>query len=63
MKCVICEKEILEKNIIGLNKKLLGNDIKNYYCMSCLAEFLGVTEEELLAKIDEFKEQGCKLFN
>ncbi len=63
MKCVICEKEILEKNVIGLNKKLLGNDIKNYYCMSCLAEFLGVTEEELLAKIDEFKEQGCKLFN
>ena len=63
MKCVICGKEILEKNVIGLNKKLLGNDIKNYYCMSCLAEFLGVTEEELLAKIDEFKEQGCKLFN
>ena len=63
MKCVICEKEILEKNVIGLNKKLLGNDIKNYYCMSCFAEFLGVTEEELLAKIDEFKEQGCKLFN
>ena len=63
MKCVICEKKILEKNVIGLNKKLLGNDIKNYYCMSCLAEFLGVTEEELLAKIDEFKEQGCKLFN
>lgn len=63
MKCVICEKEILEKNVIGLNKKLLGNDIKKYYCMSCLAEFLGVTEEELLAKIDEFKEQGCKLFN
>ena len=63
MKCVICEKEILEKNVIGLNKKLLGIDIKNYYCMSCLAEFLGVTEEELLAKIDEFKEQGCKLFN
>ena len=32
------------------------------YCMDCLAEYLGCTVEELLDKIEEFKEEGCKLF-
>lgn len=30
--------------------------------MDCLAEYLGVTVEDLMDKIEEFKEQGCKLF-
>jgi len=30
--------------------------------MDCLAEYLGCTVEELLDKIEEFKEEGCKLF-
>ena len=30
--------------------------------MTCLADYLGVTEEELLAKVEEFKEEGCTLF-
>lgn len=32
------------------------------FCLSCLAEQLEVTEEELVDKINEFKEEGCKLF-
>lgn len=32
------------------------------YCLSCLAERLEVTEEELVDKIEEFKEEGCTLF-
>lgn len=61
--CYICGKEYLDQNTIGLNKKLLGKDVKNFYCMNCLAEYLEVTVQELLDKIEEFKEQGCKLFN
>ena len=53
----------LSKNTVGINKKLLGEDIENFYCMDCLAEYLGCTVEELLAKIEEFKEEGCKLFD
>ena len=62
MGCVICGKNDLEKDTIGINKKLLGIDITNFYCMDCLAEYLGCTVEELLDKIEEFKEEGCTLF-
>lgn len=60
--CIICGKNNLNKNTIGINKKLLGEDMENFYCMDCLAEYLGGTVEELLDKIEEFKEEGCKLF-
>ncbi len=60
--CIICGKEHLEKNTIGINKKLLGENIESFYCMDCLAEYLGCTVQELLDKIEEFKEEGCKLF-
>lgn len=60
--CVICGKEKLDKDTVGINKKLLGSDIANYYCMDCLADYLGCTVDELLDKIEEFKEEGCKLF-
>ena len=60
--CVICGKNDLEKDTIGINKKLLGIDITNFYCMDCLAEYLGCTVEELLDKIEEFKEDGCTMF-
>lgn len=62
IKCVSCRKLNLNKNIIGLNKKLLGENQINFYCIDCLADYLGVSVEELLEKIEEFKEQGCKLF-
>lgn len=60
--CIICGQKNLDKNTIGINKKLLGEDIENFYCMDCLAEHLGCTVEELIEKIEEFKEEGCKLF-
>lgn len=61
-KCVICGSEIKKKNVIGINKKLLGTDIINFYCMDCLADYLEVTVEDLNDKIEEFKDEGCKLF-
>lgn len=62
VECVICGKKGLEKDTIAINKKLLGTNIINFYCMDCLAEYLGCTVEELLDKIEEFKEEGCTLF-
>ncbi len=61
--CVICGQENLNKDTIGINKKLLGTDIVNFYCMECLADYLGCTVDELLDKIEEFKEEGCTLFS
>jgi hypothetical protein len=60
--CYVCGKENLNKNEIGLTKKLLGKDAKAYYFLDCLAEYLEVDTEFLLAKVEEFKEQGCTLF-
>lgn len=60
--CVACWKKNLDKDTIGINKKLLGEDISNYYCLDCLAEYLDCTVDELKDKIEEFKAEGCKLF-
>lgn len=60
--CVICGKQRLNKDTVGINKKLLGDSIENFYCMDCLAEYLDCTVQDLLDKIEEFKEEGCKLF-
>lgn len=60
--CYVCGKEITKRDEIGLNKKLLDPDAKVFYCLDCLAEYLEVDVEFLLAKVEEFKEQGCELF-
>lgn len=60
--CYACGKKNLSKNEIGLTKKLIGKNTNKFYCISCLAEQLEVTQEELLDKIDEFKNEGCKFF-
>ena len=60
--CFACGCEITERNVIGLNKKLYGESVSKFFCLPCLAESLDVTVEELLAKIEEFKAEGCKLF-
>lgn len=61
-KCYVCGKSPLTKDEIGINKKIIDKKATRFYCLPCLAEFLEVTEEELLAKIEEFKAEGCKLF-
>lgn len=62
-KCKICGKENLSKNEVGLNKKMLNPKATQFYCLDCLADYFEVTTEELLAKIEEFKAEGCKLFS
>lgn len=61
IKCCICGTA-LDKISSGLNKKLLNKDSKQHYCLACLANYLDVSVEDLLEKVEEFKEQGCTLF-
>ncbi len=61
-KCGSCGKPLETKNEIGINRKLLGDQTMVYYCMDCLAEYLEVTVQDIEDKIEEFKDQGCKLF-
>ena len=60
--CVICDKKELNKDTIGINKKLLGTDVEYFYCLECSADYLECTVDELLDKIEEFKNEGCTLF-
>lgn len=60
--CIGCGEDLLEKDTIALNRKLLGRNIDKFYCLECLANYLEVTIDELNEKIEEFKDQGCTLF-
>ena len=60
--CVMCGKEHLNKDTIGINKKLLGEDIENFYCLDCLAEYLGCTVDEQQEKKTEFTEEWRQIF-
>ena len=62
VKCYLCESG-LDKIAVGLNKKLLGRNITRFYCIDCLANNLDVTVEDLLDKVEEFRLQGCTLFD
>ncbi|HOT60115.1 MAG TPA: hypothetical protein PK074_07645 [Spirochaetales bacterium] len=60
--CYICGKENLTRNEIGLNKKLIGQDVKKFHCLQCLADYLELSVDELEERIQEFKDAGCSLF-
>jgi hypothetical protein len=60
--CEYCGVD-LNKDCTALNKKLLGRNIEKFMCITCLADYIGCNEEDLFVKIEEFKEQGCTLFN
>ena len=59
---VMCGAPITEKNVIGINRKKKKKKIVNFYCMNCLADYLEVSVEDLMERIEEFKNGGCKLF-
>ena len=63
IECSSCKKKPLSKNEVGICKKLLGKSPKAYFCLDCLASYLDTTVEDLEDKIEEFKEEGCKLFS
>ena len=52
----------LKKDWIALNKKLISKDLKDFACLSCLADDFDCEIEDLEIKIEEFKEEGCTLF-
>ncbi len=61
-KCVACGKEKLEKDEIAICKKLLWSKTPAFFCLGCLADYLNTTVDEINDKIEEFKSEGCKLF-
>ena len=60
--CISCGKKDLSKDEVGINLKLIGENTQNFYCLDCLASVLDVSVQDILDKIEEFKEEGCTLF-
>lgn len=61
VKCCLCESR-LDKDTVGLNKKLLGRKLTKFFCMDCLAAHTDISVQDLYEKIRELKDQGCTLF-
>lgn len=62
MTCKTCDRP-LEKDEVSLNYKLISRECTSFFCLTCMAEYFGVTEERLHQKIAQFKRQGCLLFD
>lgn len=60
-RCYICGK-IITKDEIGINKKLVDENLKKFQCIDCLSSDLDISVEALEEKIEDFKKEGCKLF-
>ena len=60
-RCTDCGKT-LTKDEVALTQKLIDPETEEFYCLTCMAENFGCSEEDLKIKIQEFKEQGCTLF-
>ena len=61
--CQACGKRPLSRDEIGVHRKLLDENAESLYCLACLADYLEVGEQDLLDKIEEFKNEGCALFD
>lgn len=59
--CKYCGAE-LKKDWIALNKKLVNAELKDFLCLTCLADDFDCSVDDLEIKIQEFKEEGCTLF-
>lgn len=60
-RCLDCSK-VLTKDDVGATFKLLGREEKRKFCVACLSRRLHVEEERVQYWIDNWKYQGCKLF-
>ena len=60
--CHNCPDKQLDKDTVALNLKLLGREIRDFYCLECMAESLDVTVQDLRDKIESYKEGDCELF-
>ncbi len=62
MTCLACGKGPLTLEETGLTRKLINRGMKEGYCLACLARRFRVTEAQLHAMAEAFRESGCTLF-
>ncbi len=60
-KCKKCGRT-LTYDEIGCHKKMINRGATEFFCLTCLAEHIHVTEERLKERIEHFRATGCLLF-
>jgi len=53
---------IKDKETLAMNMKLFGRNIDRFLCKKCLMKELGWNNEQWNRQVQDFKDQGCKLF-
>ena len=59
--CMKCGRP-LTSDEIGIHKKMINRGAEQFFCLSCLSAYTGISEESIRAKIEHFRRQGCLLF-
>ena len=59
--CKKCARE-LKADEVGLNLKLIDRSGTEFLCIDCLAAYLKLPREDLIAMADRFRKTGCVLF-
>jgi len=52
----------LPLDLLSLNRKLLGDASSKRYCLACMADLFECAVEDVVSKLDAFKQEGCRLF-
>ena len=61
-KCRVCGKSPLAEDEKALTRKLIDKNAPDFFCLTCMAEYLEAEEWELKEKIKEFRDKGCIFF-
>ena len=61
MACCQCGARV-NRDEIGLTKKLINRGTEDYLCLACLSKRFQVSPEKLLEMADAFRASGCTLF-
>ncbi len=59
--CKKCGRK-LTYDEIGIHKKMINRGAREFFCLTCLANHLGCTEDNLRERIEHFRREGCLLF-
>lgn len=54
--------KIKDKNALAMNMKMFGRSTEKFLCKKCLMKQFGWSQEDWDNQIQQFKSEGCKLF-
>lgn len=60
--CIRCGRR-LGHDDAGAHKKFINRGASLFLCISCLADYMNVSEAFLREKIEHFRSMGCTLFS